>query len=363
MSPFTIDKSIERASTLPSRFYTDEKIFDDLKNKVFARSWQFICDSSQLKVQGDMYPFNFLEGYVDEPLLFTHDASDHLNCLSNVCTHRGNLLVKYATNGNQLQCGYHGRRFELDGTFKYMPGTQGMENFPSPSDNLPKAPFAKWNNMLFASINPAFSFEGMMEEIQDRIGWMPVKDFIFDPVRSQDYLVKANWALYVDNYLEGFHIPFIHKELAQALDFGNYTTEIFQYANLQLGIGKSGDMVFDLPESSPDYGKKVAAYYFWLFPNMMLNFYPWGLSMNIVKPIAPELSKISYRTYIWDETKLYMGAGGALDKVEREDQNIVESVQRGVKSRLYQKGRFSPTMEKGVHHFHSLLSGFLGDIV
>src|SRR5215213_8635332 len=130
MPPFTIEKSIERASTLPARFYTDEKIFDNLKNKVFARSWQFICNADKLKVQGDMYPFNFLEGYVDEPLLFTHDAADQLNCLSNVCTHRGNLLVKYSTNGNQIQCGYHGRRFELDGTFKYMPGTQGMENFP-----------------------------------------------------------------------------------------------------------------------------------------------------------------------------------------------------------------------------------------
>jgi choline monooxygenase len=103
----------------------------------------------------------------------------------------------------------------------------------------------------------------------------------------------------------------------------------------------------------------VAAYYYWLFPNLMLNFYPWGLSMNIVKPIAPELSKITYRAYVWDETKLNMGAGGALDKVEREDQNIVENVQRGVKSRLYKQGRFSPSMEKGVHHFHSLIADFL----
>lgn len=359
MPRFTIDSAIEKASTLPSRFYTDKDIFEQLKHKVFARSWQFICDADVVKLQGDMYPFNFLEGYVDEPLIFTHDATGQLNCLSNVCTHRGNILVKNATSGQQLQCGYHGRRFELDGTFKYMPGTAGMENFPSKADDLPKAPFKKWFNFLLASIDPAYDFDIVADDIEERIGWMPVKDFIFDAARSQDYLVKANWALYVDNYLEGFHIPFIHKDLAQVLDAGSYTNELYEYANLQLGIGKSGDVLFDLPPSSPDYGKNVAAYYYWLFPNLMLNFYPWGLSMNIVRPVAPELSKVAYRTYVWDESKLNMGAGGALDKVEREDQNIVESVQRGVKSHLYQKGRFSPTMEKGVHHFHFLLASFL----
>jgi choline monooxygenase len=271
------------------------------------------------------------------------------------------VLVKNPTNGNRVMCGYHGRCFDLDGSFRSMPETKGMENFPSPADNLAKAPFAQWSNFLFASINPAFDFSAIISDIQNRIGWMPLHNFWFEPVRSQDYLVKANWALYVDNYLEGFHIPFIHKDLASTLDYGNYSSEIYEYANLQLGIGKSGDVLFDLPPTSLDYGKNVAAYYYWLFPNMMLNFYPWGLSMNIVKPIAPELSKVSYRAYIWDETKLNMGAGGAIDKVEREDQNIVEAVQRGVKSRLYKQGRFSPKMEKGVHHFHTLLSRFMND--
>lgn len=359
MTAFVIDELIEKANTLPARFYTDPEIFEELKEKVFTRSWQFIADTNAVKVQGDMYPFSFLEGYVDEPLLFTKDVNEQLHCLSNVCTHRGNILVKNPTNGNRVMCGYHGRCFELDGSFRSMPETKGMENFPAPSDNLAKAPFAQWSKFLFASINPAFDFRELVDDMEKRIGWMPLRDFWYEPVRSQDYLVKANWALYVDNYLEGFHIPFIHKELASTLDFGNYGYEMYEYANLQLGIGKSGDVLFDLPATSPDYGKNVAAYYYWLFPNMMFNFYPWGLSMNIVKPIGPELSKVSYRAYVWDETKLNMGAGGAIDKVEREDQNIVEAVQRGVKSRLYKQGRFSPKMEKGVHHFHSLLSRFM----
>jgi len=108
-------------------------------------------------------------------------------------------------------------------------------------------------------------------------------------------------------------------------------------------------------------GKEIAAYYFWVFPNMMFNFYPWGLSLNIVKPLSPSLTKVEFRTYIWDETKLEHGAGSILDKVEREDEDIVEKVQKGVSSRFYKHGRYSPKMEKGIHHFHSLITEFINN--
>ncbi len=91
----------------------------------------------------------------------------------------------------------------------------------------------------------------------------------------------------------------------------------------------------------------------------MFNFYPWGISINIVKPLAFNRTKVSYLTYVWDESKLERGAGAALDRVEREDEVIVENVQRGVGSRLYTQGRFSPKHEKGPHHFHRLLAKFL----
>ena len=134
---------------------------------------------------------------------------------------------------------------------------------------------------------------------------------------------------------------------------------IFKYSNLQLGIGQNNESIFNIPKGSKDFGKKIAAYYFWLFPNMMFNFYPWGLSINIVIPLGSEKTKIKFLSYIWDETKLNVGAGANLDKVELEDEEIVEQVQKGVKSRYYNRGQFSPTMERGVHHFHLLLSNFI----
>jgi choline monooxygenase len=103
----------------------------------------------------------------------------------------------------------------------------------------------------------------------------------------------------------------------------------------------------------------VAAYYYWLFPNLMLNFYPWGLSINVVKPLAIDRTRVSFISYVWDESKLEQGAGAALDRVEREDEAVVESVQRGLRSRLYGRGRYSPRHEAGTHHFHLLLQAAL----
>jgi choline monooxygenase len=165
--------------------------------------------------------------------------------------------------------------------------------------------------------------------------------------------------LYCENYLEGFHIPFVHAGLNAVLDFGEYTTEVFRYCNLQLGIGKKGDVCFDLPEDSVDYGKDVAAYYFWVFPNMMFNFYPWGLSLNIVQPLGVSETKVSFLTYVFDETKLNTGAGSGLDEVEHEDEEVVENVQKGIRSRFYSHGRYSPKREQGTHHFHSLIAEFI----
>ncbi len=212
--------------------------------------------------------------------------------------------------------------------------------------------------MLFTGLAPSFTFEESLGKIFDRVSFLPHQDLKHYDELSRDYLVKANWMLYCENYLEGFHIPFIHPGLNAAIDFSNYDYEIDNYFNLQIGIVKDGEETFDIPEGHPDYGKNVGAYYYWVFPNLMLNFYPWGLSINIIDPLDKELTKVKFRTYVWDESKLDKGAGSDLDKVEREDEEIVERVQIGVKSRLYNKGRFSPTMEKGVHHFHSLVAEF-----
>ena len=357
---FHIDPDIRKASTLPSSFYRDKETFEECKERIFSRSWHFIGDEDIVKVPGQVYPFNLLDEYLNEPLILTRDNEDNLHCLSNVCTHRGNIVVEDPCNLNVLKCRYHGRRFELDGKFKSMPEFQECENFPTDADNLTKVDFEQWKNFIFVSLNPNHSLETYLKPISERLNWFPFDRLKFEPSRSRDYLVKANWALYCDNYLEGFHIPFVHSGLNATLDYGKYESEIYEYCNLQIGISDKGEDTFDLPENSPDFGKDVSAYYYWVFPNMMFNFYPWGLSVNIVKPIAVNLTKVSFLTYVCDPNALDKGAGAGLDRVEREDEDIVEMVQKGINSRFYKSGRYSPKREQGVHHFHRVLGEFLG---
>jgi len=128
------------------------------------------------------------------------------------------------------------------------------------------------------------------------------------------------------------------------IDYGSYTTETFRYSSLQTGFDSAGE---------------VAARYLFLFPNMMFNFYPWGLSLNIVEPNGLGQTTVKFLTYVWKEELFNTGAGSGLDTVELEDEEVVENVQKGVRSRFYSHGRYSVTREQGTHHFHSIISRFI----
>ncbi len=354
-----IDENIRRASTLPARFYRDQAIFDEAKERIFAASWLYVADAIAVANPGDVFPFTLLPGVLDEPLVLVRDRDGVLRCLSNVCTHRGKLIVEEAGSvGTMLRCGYHGRCFRLDGSFKSMPEFGLAEGFPTPADDLAQVPVREWLGMVFVSLKPTFDFDEATRPVRERVDFLPTNTLVFEEEGTKDYLVQANWALYCDNYLEGFHIPFVHPALNQALDFGQYDYELFRYCNLQIGIADEGQPHFDLPPTQPDFGKKIYAWYFWLFPNLMLNFYPWGLSLNVVEPLSHERTRVCFRTYRF-ENQPFNRSENQLEKTEFEDEAVVESVQRGIQSRFYRQGRFSPTMEQGVHHFHRLVAEFM----
>lgn len=359
MPPLHIHEDIRQATTLPGWFYQRADVFEDVKEKIFAATWQYAADATDVAQPMDVHPFTLLPGILDEPLLFTKDDDSNIHCLSNVCTHRAKIVVEKPGNSRMLSCGYHGRCFRHDGTFKSMPEFDGVANFPSESDNLPKVPFAEWLGMLFASLNPSVDFEEMTRPIRERLGWLPLSTLTHAPQDSQDYYIDANWALYCDNYLEGFHIPFVHPALNKALDFGQYEYELFPYCNLQLGIAKEGEPCFDIPAGAPDHGRKIYGYYFWVFPGLMFNFYPWGLSFNAVQPLSQTRTRIHYRTYYFGGVDFNREVN-RIDETEMEDDAVVESAQLGVHSRFYQHGRYSARQEPCVHHFHRLVAQFLG---
>jgi len=359
MKTYVVHPDIRQAETLPGSFYRREDVFDALLEKAFARSWQWLGDARSLVSRdGSVTPVTLLPGSVDEPLLLVREGEE-VRCLSNVCTHRGNLLVHAPGQPRQLVCGYHGRRFGLDGRFKSMPEFDGVAEFARPCDDLRRFGLHDWRGHLFAGLDPACGAEEVFAAMDERVGFLPVEQFRHDPARDRSFMVAAHWALYCDNYLEGFHIPFVHQDLNAVVDYDRYRTVLFEHGNLQVAEARSGEEAFDLPEGHVDHGKAIAAYYFWIFPNMMFNFYPWGLSVNLVEPLTRDRTGVRFRSYVHSPERLGLGAGGDLDQVEHEDEEVVESVQRGIRSRAYSTGRFSPSMEQGVHQFHGLLAAAL----
>lgn len=338
MRIFEVDPDIRKAKTLSSDFYTDEAYFELSKEKIFTRSWQFLGKADEFS---KLKPATILPGFLDEPVLLVK-TDESLNCLSNVCTHRGKILVEKQCDAKLIRCAYHGRRFSLDGKFLSMPEFEGVENFPAESDNLRQLPFTARGGFMFASIDPVDTFEAFVDDVASRLQDVEPKGLRLGSNREYD--VNAHWALYCENYLEGFHIPYVHHGLNEIVDYGTYTTETFRYSSLQIGFDDAG---------------AVAAKYLFVFPNLMFNFYPWGISVNVVRPVTPSKSAVEFLTYVRDESLMDKGAGGDLHSVELEDEAVVESVQKGIRSRFYSRGRYSPLREQGTHHFHRLIVEFM----
>jgi choline monooxygenase len=336
------DPDITRARTLDASFYLDPALFAATRERVFARSWQWLGDTADVREPGSLAPRVLLPGLLDEPLLLARDGAGQLRCLPNVCTHRGHLLVDApCRRARDIRCPYHSRRFAFDGRMTGMPGFEGAADFPGEHDDLRPLPLATFGGHAFVALDPAAPFDALVAPVLRHLPGLALEAFVHDPARDRDFTFDAHWALYVENYLEGLHIPFLHPGLMRQLDWQRYRYELHEGGNLQLGLDEQGG---------------IAAHYFWLFPNLMLNFYPWGLSLNQVQPLAPDRTRVVFRTYVARPELLDQGAGAALDAVEMEDEAAVQSVQRGLRSRAYRSGRYSPQHERGVHQFHRLLA-------
>ncbi|MFM8768491.1 MAG: aromatic ring-hydroxylating oxygenase subunit alpha, partial [Rubrivivax sp.] len=335
--------------------YEDPQVWAALRERVFARAWHWLGPCDEVRQPLSMAPVDLLPGLLDEPVLLTRDASGVLRALSNVCTHRARILVERACQADHIRCGYHSRRFELDGRLRHMPGFEGACDFPSPADDLPRLPLERLTGHAFVSLDPAMPFEAWVRPGAARQQGLDLARGVCDPARDRTWAFDAHWALYVENYLEGLHIPFVHPGLNAALDMAAYRYECAGHTVLQLALARPGEPAIEPAPGHPDHGQRVAAWYWWLFPNLMLNVYPWGLSVNVVEPVSPSHTRVHFRSFVADPAQLHAGAGGALDEVEREDEAAVLSVQRGIRSRLYRRGRYAPHHEQGVHHFHRLL--------
>ena len=352
--PFDINPEISKASTLPKEFYLDHQYFEFCHENIFPNSWQLVADKRILQ-NNNIYPLTFLPNFVNEPLVLINQDND-INCFSNVCTHRAHLVVNKPHSGSKLRCMYHGKTFNLDGSFNSMLGFENTENFPTEKDNLQPIPIKRWKNFIFVSLSGEINIMPALNDVEKRLPLYPFEDLIYDENNSKSWEIDAHWALYCENYLESFHVPYVHKGLTKEIDLTTYETIPLENAVLQIAESKELSNVFQNIENQE---QKLYGLYYWIFPNLMLNFYSWGLSVNIIEPISPSRTRIRFLSYPIKNKAQPSNGDATLNQVEIEDQTIVLGIQKGINSRFYSSGRYSPQHEKGIHHFHLLINKYL----
>jgi len=355
---------IERAHTIPSGWYTSPEQFEFDREAIFARSWQYLGASANLDGPG-RYISSTVAG---NPVLVVRGKDGVLRAFYNVCRHRGGpLVIDEAGECGMLQCKYHGWTYTLEGMLRGQPRFDRVELFDKKDFGLVPVDLAEWEGMLFARLEPGGAAGRVTRGVNDRAASRETPATLLAPVhkkvpvgalaaktfhRRATYDVACNWKVYVDNYLEGYHLPFVHPELCDLLDYAQYVTETFDSLSLQYSPFTGKETVYGAGDGE--------AYYYFLFPNFMLNILPGRLQTNLVVPVAYNRTRVVF-DYYYDDTT---GPGAAKrigddlaysDRVQQEDIEICERVQEGLSSRAYDRGRFSVEMEEGVYHFQTLL--------
>jgi choline monooxygenase len=263
-----------------------------------------------------------------------------------------------------LRCGYHGWTYTLDGRLIGTPDVEGVEFFDRSTMGMVPLRLETWEQFIFVN------FDQNAEPLAAYLGEIPgqAKGFQFDGLElaeRRDYVIDCNWKVYVDNYLEGYHIPIAHPGLMREIDYSQYRTDTFRYHSQQFApIRAMKPEEAEKRFYAPGTGLQEALY-FWIFPNLMVNIYPDNISTNLIVPLSQEKTLTIFDWFFHDVASEMVQerkrkAVAFSDEVQQEDIGLCESVQRGLRSATYDRGRYSVKRENGVHHFHMLLSEFLG---
>jgi choline monooxygenase len=344
---------LPRAQTVPSAWFVEPRFERLDREAVFGRTWQAVGHAGELSAPG-----SWLTAEVaGEPVIVVRGTDDALRGFFNVCRHRGGPLATGAGCGTVLKCRYHGWTYTLEGTLRGVPQWDRVELFDRRDYGLVPLRVETWQGLVFVNLDvesPPLS--AMFEEISGRTA--PLELEALRHMARTVYDVRSNWKVYVENFLEGYHVPIVHPELVRLYDYTRYATEVHRHFALQSSPLQPTDHAY-----APGGGE---AMYYCVFPNFMLNILPGRLQTNVVVPTGPESCRVIF-DYYYDDVESEAGRARASDdmafahEVQAEDMEICEHVQRGLASRAYDRGRFSVKFEAGVHWFQRRLGEAYSD--
>jgi choline monooxygenase len=347
---------LAQAATIPAPWYVDPQIAELERQTVFSKTWQMVGRVEQVENPGQ-----YVSAMVaDEPVVVVRGNDGVLRGFFNVCRHHAAAVVTQPCGqATLLHCPYHGWNYGLDGTLKGMPEFEGVQNFDRAANGLVPIQAEVWEKFVFVNLDPAARplpefLGGMVRRFQ------PLQITKLNYFDTRVYDIHCNWKVFVDNYLDGgYHVPHLHKGLNSVLDYKQYTIENEDRYCLQSSPMVSSDE--DAATGATRKGDR--AWYFWQYPNLMINCYAGYMDTNLVLPIDVDHCRVIFDFYfadVSDSARAYNEQSVAVGaRVQDEDLGICEDVQRGLKSRSYGAGRLSVRREAGEHLFHRLLAADL----
>ena len=356
VASYNDQKPLEHAFTIPASWYVDERIAELERQSVFSRSWQVVARADQVRQPGQFVAAQL----AGEPLVAVRGADNQLRAFYNVCRHHAAAVVTEAEGkANILRCPYHGWSYGLDGSLKGAPEFEGVCGFYHAENGLIPVQVADWEQFVFVNLDtnvgPLRTFLG---RLMQRV--LPLNLGALQFFERRTYGLNCNWKVFVDNYLDGgYHVPHLHKALNSVLDYKQYTIECEDRYCLQSSPMVASDV--DAAAAATRTGDR--AWYFWQYPNFMINLYAGYMDTNLVLPDGVDRCKVIFDFYFDDvseeaaERNRQSIAVG--ERVNDEDVGICQSVQRGLHSRAYGAGRLSVRREAGEHLFHRLLASDL----
>ena len=352
-TPFVFSRDIATATTIPADWYTDPAVLEAEKELIFCKTWQLVGRLEQLQRPGDFFTCSV----VDEPLVITRDTAGTIFAFYNVCKHRAGAVANGPGHRKTLQCSYHGWTYGLDGKLMNTPEFDGVENFDREKFGLTPVRVDTWGPFIFVCLDEVTpSLQDVLGAIIPETVRMNIAEMGF--YKRVDYEINCNWKVYVDNYLEGYHIPIAHPGLFKLIDYNEYQVITERYYSKQYAPIRAKED--NLYRRNLEKDEDAQALYYWVFPNLMLNIYPDNIQINIILPLGPEKTVTVFEWYLRDAKRPGVAEDFAKnfafsDLVQQEDIELCETVQRRLRSRSYTTGRFSVLRENGVHHFHSLI--------
>jgi phenylpropionate dioxygenase-like ring-hydroxylating dioxygenase large terminal subunit len=349
---------LTHAATIPADWYVDSRVLELEQRTVFRRAWQVAGRLDDVHAPGEYVTCELPGG---EPIVVVRGADGSLRAFYNVCRHHAAAVVT-ETRGSaaQFRCPYHGWTYALDGSLKGTPDFAEVCDFERSAHGLVPIECEVTEKWVF--VRPERDGIGLAQflgpvltsHLADRgfgsLHW----------VERRHYTLDCNWKVFVDNYLDGgYHVPHVHRGLDSVLSSREYTVEIGDRFCLQWSPMVSEGA--DARTGAVRQGER--AFYYWIYPNFMINCYGRAMDTNLVIPRGVDKTEVIFDFYFTDVSEdaraENMASIDVSQEIQEEDVAICVSVQRGLRSRAYDTGRLSVRREAGEHLFHRLLHGDL----